>query len=180
MSLNTIDKILVELNNTWYVSFDLALIISQWISPHFMINLNNIINKNLQDKKENELNNKNLKKQKRQIFPNDCVYIITNEYNENKRTYIIGKAMSLTDRLSNYNKALEHKVIYYKKCQNIEMANLVESKILEKLEKYKEIPNRDRFILPPGENILFFIDAVDEIFNNIQKINSNKNININV
>ena len=60
-------------------------------------------------------------------------------------------------------------VIVNKSIKMIENKLLLE-KMIEKLEKYKEIPNRDRFILPPGENILFFIDAVDEIFNNIQKI----------
>ena len=39
---------------------------------------------------------------------------------------------------------------------------LFESMILKKLSAYRELPNRDRFILPEGRDISFFIDIYKE------------------
>jgi len=46
------------------------------------------------------------------------VYIITNKYIKQDRIYIIGKAIDLTDRLSQYNKSSEHEIVYYEDCNN--------------------------------------------------------------
>jgi hypothetical protein len=46
------------------------------------------------------------------------LYCTSNE-NKLKRIYIIGKATSLKDRLSSYNKSSEHTVVYYKHCQTL-------------------------------------------------------------
>ena len=40
-----------------------------------------------------------------------------------------------------------------------------EDMVLLKLSKYKEQENRDRFILPVGENIKLFSDVIDKAWN---------------
>ena len=40
--------------------------------------------------------------------------------------------------------------------------DLSEEIILLMLEEYREVANRDRFVLPIGENIKFFIDIIDK------------------
>ena len=77
-------------------------------------------------------------------------------------TYIIGKATNLTDRLSTYNKTCDHEVVYYKKCETEENMDLSEKLILNKLDKYREVANRDRFILPLDEDIKLFMNIIDK------------------
>jgi putative salt-induced outer membrane protein YdiY len=58
-----------------------------------------------------------LQKHKRELYQDtNLVYIVTDEYNKKNRTYIIGKAKNLTNRLSTYNKGTDYEVIYYKSC----------------------------------------------------------------
>ena len=40
--------------------------------------------------------------------------------------------------------------------------NIVEKMVLNKLKDYKEIANRDRFILPIDKDISFFTNIIDE------------------
>ena len=40
--------------------------------------------------------------------------------------------------------------------------DLSEEIILLMLEEYREVANRDRFVLPVGENIKFFTDIIDK------------------
>jgi hypothetical protein len=40
--------------------------------------------------------------------------------------------------------------------------DLSEKLILNKLDKYREVANRDRFILPKGENTKLFIDIINK------------------
>ncbi len=159
----------------YWINFDVALMISQWISNKFMLLINNLIINHIIDQhnntiklKENEikvLKDNFLKKQSRENFPNNCIYIVTSNENKLKRTYIIGKATSLKDRLSSYNKSSEHTVVYYKHCPDKESTKIIESVVLKKLEKYKEKANRDRFILPADQNINLFIKTIDESIN---------------
>ena len=115
------------------------------------------------DKRIKLLENKYLKKHKREQYPDsNVVYIITTEDNKEKRIYIIGKAKNLTDRLTGYNKTAEHEVIYYKKCKNINNMNIAERVILNKLDNYRIVANRDRFILPIDKDITFFTNIIDE------------------
>jgi len=95
----------------------------------------------------------------------NVVYLITNEYLERDRTFIIGKAISLANRLSQYNKNAEHKVVYVKECKNAKQMALIEENILYKLDKYRERANRDRFILPENRNISVFTDVINQIWN---------------
>lgn len=87
--------------------------------------------------------------------------MITTEDNKNKRIYIIGKASNLKQRLSGYNKTSEHEVIYYKSCGNQENMDIIELMVLNKLKKFREKANRDRFILPPEKDITLFINTIE-------------------
>ena len=90
--------------------------------------------------------------------------MITSEYNKKNRNYIIGKAVDLTNRLTSYNKTAEHEVIYYKSCKDEESMNIIESMVINKLKNYKELANRDRFILPIEKDISFFLLVIVSIY----------------
>jgi hypothetical protein len=57
--------------------------------------------------------------------------------------------------------------------------NVVESMVLLKLSKYKELANRDRFILPVEKDISLFINTINDSisFFNLDK-NNKKEIEI--
>jgi len=115
---------------------------------------------------------KSSKKMERTEQGKNVVYVITNDYLEKDRTFIIGKAISLANRISQYNKNAEHKVVYHRECNNAKQMSLIEEIILYKLDKYRERANRDRFILPESFEISLFIKIVNEAcdwFNDIDE-----------
>ena len=164
-----------------------ALELSQWISPHFMLQISKwnykLLNKNILEIKNNTIKSVNssiktkeeriklledtyLKKHDRVKYTgNNVIYLITNEYNKSNRNYIIGKAIDLTNRLTSYNKSTEHEVIYYKSCKDEATMHIIETMVLNKLDMYKEVANRDRFILPLEKEISFFTNVIDESVN---------------
>jgi hypothetical protein len=100
---------LVEINkenNDFWIHPDLAFQIAMWISPIFALNvsdwirqISNKVNYNIIKDKDLEIKTKNekiqllqdicVKKQKRLNYPdNNVIYIVTTEYNKNKRIYI--------------------------------------------------------------------------------------------
>jgi hypothetical protein len=113
------------------------------------------------------LENLTLKKQPRTQYDEskNVVYIITNEFTKKNRTYTIGKSKVLVDRLSTYNKLQNHEVIYSKSFKDEKQMKIGEDMVLSKLNIYKEIECRDRFILPVDKNITFFKMAIDDAFN---------------
>jgi hypothetical protein len=161
---------------------DLAIQLAQWINPNFALQVSKwirtlfskgkvnlkLIKKqeekiNKSTKKIKELETMVLKKQKREIYPeSNVIYMLTTQDHKKRNTYIIGKATNLTERLSTYNKTCDHEVIYYKSCENEENMNLSEKLILNKLDKYREVTNRDRFILPKEEDIKLFIEVINK------------------
>jgi hypothetical protein len=159
---------------------DLAIQLAQWISPIFAlqvsewirtlftdgkveINIKLLNELKIKDNKIKLLENTYLKKHKRENYSDEnVIYIVSTDENIKNRNYIIGKAHKLKNRLSTYNKTAEHKVIYHKSCKNENTLNIVESIILNKLMKYKEQANRDRFILPLEKDITFFTNVIDE------------------
>ena len=165
----------------------LALELSQWISPNFILQISkwicNLYNKHILELKINVLKTKDstikskeeriklledtyLKKHDRVKYPgNNVIYLITNDYNKSNRNYIIGKAIDLTNRLTSYNKSTEHEVIYYKSCKDEATMHIIETMVLSKLDMYREVANRDRFILPIEKDISFFINIIDESVN---------------
>ena len=164
---------------TW-IHPDLAIQLAQWISPKFALQVSKWIRTlfitgtvSLVESHHNELKLKDeriqllqdsfIKKQKRINYPEkNVIYIVTTEDNKNKRIYIIGKATNLKQRLSGYNKTSEHEVIFYKSCDTEENMNLVELLVLNKLKKYQQKANRDRFKLPLEKDITLFTNIVND------------------
>ena len=181
----------IETNNS--ISEDIwihpmvALELSQWISPNFILEISKwiykLLNNSILDIKVKSLKTKDstikskeeriklledtyLKRHDRVKYTgNNVIYLITNEYNKSNRNYIIGKAIDLTNRLTSYNKSTEHEVIYYKSCKDEATMHIIETMVLNKLDMYKEVANRDRFILPIEKEISFFTNVIDESVN---------------
>ncbi len=184
-SLNLIEKN----NNDIWLHPTLTLLLGQWISPHFSVqsclwltsfllnydeNIKNIEAKNIQI---STLKNIFSKKQTRQKYcEKNIVYVITTEDLKNKRTYIVGLTQNLQKRLSTYNKTCEHEVIYYKECGTIENMKTAENLVLEKLNKYRERANRDRFIIPIDKDITIITNIIDSVIN---FLSDNKNTSYN-
>ena len=115
---------------------------------------------------------KNMKKTDRVENKKNVVYIVTTEYIKKDRIFVIGKAINLANRLSQYNKTSEHEVVYYQECNSTKQMSLIEEIILYKLDKYRERANRDRFILPDDREISLFINIVNDAcnwFNDVDK-----------
>ena len=80
-------------------------------------------------------------------------------------------------RLSTYNKTCVHEVVYYKECKSKDDTKynfknyigapsgdmkVIEEMVLKKLNKYREVANRDRFILPVDYDISNFKNIIDQ------------------
>jgi hypothetical protein len=167
-----------KINQGTWLHPDLAIQLAQWISPTFALQVSKWIRTlftdgkveiklqnelKIKDNKIKMLENTYLKKHKRENYSEEnVIYIVSTDENIKNRNYIIGKAHKLKNRLSTYNKTAEHKVIYHKSCKNEDDLTVIESIVLNKLKKYKEQANRDRFILPLEKDIIFFINVIDE------------------
>jgi hypothetical protein len=180
--IKTITTGVNENRGTW-VHPQVAINIAQWISPQFDVKVSawvyeimttgkiditktrsykELLEENKsQNKKIQFLTKKYVKKQARIKYdePN-VVYVLTTNSLKNERRYILGKATNLTNRLSTYNKSDEHEVVYYHPCPDEETMSFIESSIFQKLKKYREQANRERFVLPEDKDISFFIDTI--------------------
>jgi hypothetical protein len=181
-ALNLIEKKVGGNHEGTFIHPDLAIQLAQWINPHFALQVSSWIrtlftkgkvNIKLLKEQENKINKSTkkikiledmvLKKQKRTEYPeSNVIYLLTTEDHKKRRTYIIGKAKNLTTRLGTYNKTCDHEVIYFKSCKTEKHMDLSEEIILLMLEEHREVANRDRFILPIGEDIKFFIDIINK------------------
>ena len=186
-ALNLIDKKVGGNHLGTWIHPDLAIQLAQWISPTFALQVSSWIRTlfstgkveiNLKILKEQEniikesnlriklLENMVLKKHKKTIYPDkNVVYLITAKSIQANRTYIIGKTIDLTNRLDPYNKSDDFYVVYSKPFKNEKHMKLSEDMILELLDKYRECANRDRFVLPIGEDIKLFTNVFDKISN---------------
>jgi prophage antirepressor-like protein len=123
------------------------------------------------------LENKTLKQQTRVKYAeSNVVYLLTSKYHLPERIYIIGKGVDLTHRLSTYNKSLEHEVVYIRECNSAQQMSYVEKMVLSKLDKYREVAHRDRFILPLGKDISLFTDAIDILVDYLSDVDSGVDI----
>jgi hypothetical protein len=118
------------------------------------------------------LENKVLRKQKPKVQYKDknVIYMVQDEYHKRDRIYVIGKAINLNNRLNSYNKSRDHEAVYYKSCNSAQQMELIEKCVLYKLDKYREVGNRDRFILPLDQEITLFSSVIDsfvEMFNDV-------------
>jgi hypothetical protein len=163
-----------------------AINIAQWISPRFDVKVSawvyevmmtgkvDISNTKSYRQLQSENKDKELKIQyltkkyvKRQhridYKERNVVYILTTANMKKERRYILGKAESLTNRLSVYNKSDEHEVIYYQECPDEEKMNIVETMVFNKLKEYREQANRERFILPKDKDIKYFKETIKKV-----------------
>ena len=134
-------------------------------------------NKRLEDEKIKadirikQLGNKVLSKQKRAHYEDtNYIYIVQDEYHKKDRIFVIGKAAILEDRLSSYNKSRDHEVIYCRTCSSVSNMDFIEKCVLYKLDKYREVANRDRFILPDNQDVTLFTNVIDlfvDTFNDV-------------
>lgn len=131
----------------------------------------------MQEEKIKKLENALLRKQKREQYADNVVYIVTTEENLANRIYIIGKAEKLADRLSTYNKTAEHTVVYYRHCFDKNTMGIVESMVLSKLDSYRERANRDRFCLPENKSISLFTNVIDQCVSFLCSFNNNEKDN---
>jgi hypothetical protein len=188
---------LVEVNYTGsWIHPDLAIQLAQWISPGFALQVSlwihtlfitgtvSVDSKLLKEKedqikaKDQEimlLKNTYVKKQKRENNHKNVIYLLTTEENKKNRIYILGKASKLSDRLSGYNKTCEHQVVHYKQCVKKNLLGVAENLILDKLSSFKEVANRDRFILPVDKDISYFTNLIDKC---VDLVNSSSDINL--
>jgi hypothetical protein len=131
--------------------------------------------KTLQESNSKEIKNqyltkKYVKKQSRQEYDEKyVVYILTTQSLKKDRRYILGKAENLTNRLSTYNKTDEHEVVYYQKCSDEDNMKMVENLVFQKLKRYREQANRERFVLPEDKEIDLFIDVIKKCIQFIVK-----------
>ena len=118
--------------------------------------------KRLADIRIKQLGNKVLSKQKREHYKDiNYIYIVQDEYHKKDRIFVIGKAVILEDRLSSYNKSRDHEVIYCRTCNSVSNMDFIEKCVLYKLDKYREVANRDRFILPDNQDVSLFTKVID-------------------
>ena len=107
---------------------------------------------------------KYVKKQPRVKYDEQNVfYILTTKLLKTDNRYIFGKAKNLTSRLSTYNKSDEHEVVFYQSCGSEEQMGNVENVVFQKLSEYREQANRERFILPLGKSVDYFVKEVINI-----------------
>ena len=173
---------LVDNKGDIWLHSELAIHLTHWISPLFYIKVIKLIknitggqsHKNeikLKDDKIQLLTDSFIKKQKRKDYPGkNVIYMLTTEDNKKKRNYVVGKAINLKKRLSSYNKTSEHEVIYYKSCNSVDDMNIIETLVLNKMKKYREKANRDRFILPVGKDIVFFTNIINNCIDFINNV----------
>ena len=163
---NQLINLIVDKTNT--IGELKSIINSKEVNPEIPIHeLTELIEKmqkelDLKDQKIKLLEDAYIKKQHRKDYPEkNVIYMLTTEDHKNKRIYIIGKARDLKNRLSGYNKTTEHEVVYYKECKSEDDMNIIEVMVLNKLKEYKEKANRDRFVLPIENDIIFFTNIID-------------------
>jgi len=190
----SVKKLIVRDKDYIWICHEIAQQLAFWLSPIFAVKTGLWL-KNLdisgetlkikdkiihnQNEKIKYFENTTLKKQRRNLYPEqNVIYILTTEFYKPHNTYIIGKAQNLENRLGVYNKTCEHEVVYYKSCGNDEVLNIVESIVLAKLTKYKEKANRDRFILPTGASISLFISEINNAIDYFKNTGTNHSLEL--
>ena len=182
--MNLVEKNVGGNHSSTWIHPDLAIQLAQWLSPEFALQVSHWIRTlfvegkvevNIKLLKEKEktikdykkrieyLEKQTLKRISRKNLDNkfNVVYLITCDELEANRKYIIGKAKDLLNRLSQYDKMSNYRVIYFKSFKDEIDMEFAESIVLHSLEKYKEQMNRDRFILPVDKDLTTFKIAFD-------------------
>jgi prophage antirepressor-like protein len=110
------------------------------------------------------LENRILARQSKEKKPGQyIIYILSSKYHLQDRVYVFGKSLNLINvRKTQYDKTVEHDIIYYKECGSRSIMDLTEKMVFAKLDKYREQLNRERFILPEGYDISLFTKTIDD------------------
>lgn len=160
-----------------WVHPDLAIQLAQWISPAFALQVSRWVRSLFSDgnvsvdlslikeqqQRIEKLETVCLSKRKREKYEGQFfIYLLTTDDHLKRRTYIVGKAKNLENRLSVYNKTCDHTVVYYRECGSEENMSVVETMVLNRLTNYREQSNRDRVILPDGKDICLFQSVIDD------------------
>jgi hypothetical protein len=161
-------KVINNKDNQNWIHPDFSIQFAFWISPIIALKISKlvrtkIINNNYEQIKL--LEDLYLKKRKRKEYPKqNVIYIVTTIENKKNRIYIVGKAKELKNRLSTYDKSTDHEVIYWKECKSESESDMriIETLVLNKLDKYREKANRDRFILPIDKDISLFSSIIND------------------
>ena len=123
------------------------------------------------------LENRILVKQTREKHKErNVIYMVQDEFHKRDRIYVLGKAINITDRVNSYNKTRDHEIVYYRECNIAQQMALIETCVLYKLDKYKEVSNRDRFYLPEDQDISLFINVIDLFINSFDDVGINVDI----
>jgi hypothetical protein len=150
-----------------WINLELSIEFNCWIKDFEVRNKNNLIKE--QEKRIKLLESVNLKRQKRTIYSPNIIYLVTCDELLADRKYLIGKSKNLTNRLSGYDKISDFEVVYQKSFNTLKQCEMAEKIILDALENYKEKINKDRFILPIGEDIKIFTKIFDDTFSFLNK-----------
>ena len=181
-----------NISETW-AHAQVAINISQWISPEFDVLVSKWVyeimltgkvditdNKTTEEldimNKENKLlknrikllESKVLQKQPREIFEENknVVYIVTTEYKEAQGHYKIGKAQDLQKRMSVYNTTDKHEVIYNTSCKTKKRMDLLEQLVHDRLESKRIEPNKEWFESEEdGEDLIKVIEDLKKVVN---------------
>ena len=175
-----------NISETW-AHAQVAINISQWISPEFDVLVSKWVYEimltgkvDVRDNKTTEeldklnienkllknriklLESKFLQKQPRETFEDNknVVYIVTTEFKEAQGHYKIGKAQDLQKRLSVYNTSEKHKVIYNTSCKTKKKMDILETVVHNRLEDKRVEPNKEWF--ESEEDAEDFVKVIEE------------------
>jgi hypothetical protein len=157
-----VSQLICTENNQIQLYPDIAVELVKWLSPVNGIKFTQWVVSQLRTPVISLTKSEQIKSIPANTIPDNVVYIITSPVHRKLRTYIIGKAQNMKARLSNYNKSMEHEIVYYVSCHTSKIAQLVESMVLTRLHKYREVVNRDRFVLPENVPLKLFTDVFDQ------------------
>ena len=124
---------------------------------------------------EKDIRLKKLQKEKQIVDGKNVVYLITSEEMEKEGEYCVGLSIDLKKRRDGYDRGskADYKVIKYISCKSIQLMKAVETMILSKMNKYKIALNHDRFRLPRGKDVSFFVKFYDYLANYCEDIEDN-------
>jgi prophage antirepressor-like protein len=130
----------------------------------------------LLEEKDKEIQRVKQKYPKKSIKNMNCIYMLTTEFTEKDGIYVIGRAECLSSRMSNYNKSIQHKKVFSKECASVNHMILTEQLVLMKMDPYRDVKNRDIFVLPKNTTVDFFINILQQChhFVNVLTFDENK------
>jgi prophage antirepressor-like protein len=100
------------------------------------------------------------------------VYLVATKEQQEKGIYVAGRSLSLRKRLGCYEKTDFYEVVYFRESLSRNHMILLEKIFLARMEPYRILANRDRFLLPKDMTLSFFKDILDTCANFINDTSS--------